>query len=134
MNKLLFGVLITLGGLFTSPVFAWPEVDHMNMCGPAVKVVRAYPGSSQGFAQRDQYLEKRGMAYYFRSNCPEVKTPVKKSKTKRSYLSGKLKNGKGVKARKITRQLRGSYDKHADCARVDRLNSYGLPVRVVRRR
>ena len=134
MNKLFFGVLITLGALFASPVFAWPEVDHMNMCGSAVKVVRAYPGGSKGFAERDRYIAKRGMAYYFRSNCPEIKAPVKKSYVKRSKSSASLKSAKSVNVRKIARRLRGGYDKHADCVRVDRLNSYGRPVRVVRRR
>ncbi len=142
MKRLLLAVVLTLGSFITLPAFAWPEVDHMNMCGPATKVVRAYQGNSQGFAQRDRYIEQRGMAYYFRSNCPNTKAPVnaKAQKTGNIYQVKKHKRviaktkkaSKGARVKKITKRLRGGYDEHADCLRVDRLNSYGSPVRVMR--
>ena len=149
MRKLLLAISLMLGSLLTLPAFAWPEVDHMNMCGPATKVVRAYKGNSQGYAQRDRYLAKRGNAYYFRTNCPNIKAPVNKAASKKSKLVYKVKKTKRIrqtnkaaktkKVTKIIKRLRrsgykSSYDEHADCARVDRVNSYGLPVRVVRRR
>lgn len=129
MKKLIFTFIFTVGSLFTLPAFAWPEVDHMNMCGAATKVVRSYAGNSQGYAQRDRYLEKRGNAYYFRTNCPETATPAKKSKV--AYKVSSAKKAKSVK--KVIKGLRGGYDKHADCVRVDRLNSYGSPVKLKRR-
>jgi hypothetical protein len=144
MKKLLLAILLTLGSLMTLPAFAWPEVDHMNMCGPATKVVRAYKGNSQGFAARDRYIAKRGNAYYFRTNCPNTTAPVKatakkanvayKAKKTKRVIRKTTKVSKGANARKISKRLRGGYDKHADCVRVDRMNSYGRPVRVVRQR
>jgi len=134
MKKLLFAFIFTLGSLFTLPAFAWPEVDHMNMCGSATKVVRTYGGNAQSFAQRDQYLAKRGNAYYFRTNCPTTAAPVKKAKAKKvaykakSVASKNKKASKVKRVKKITKRLRGAYDEHADCLRVDRMNNYGRPV------
>ena len=140
MRNLLLALLFTMGSLFTLPAFAWPEVDHMNMCGSATKVVRSYAGSSQGFAQRDRYIANRGNAYYFRANCPTTVAPVKKAKT--SYKAKKVvrkakKASKTRSVKRITKRLRGSkkgYDKHADCLRVDRMNNYGRPVSIIRLR
>lgn len=143
MKNLLLALLFTMGSLFTLPAFAWPEVDHMNMCGSATKVVRSYGGSSQGFAQRDRYIEQRGNAYYFRSNCPTTVAPVKKAKV--AYKARKTKKvvrkakrvSKTKSVKRITKRLRGSkkgYDKHADCVRVDRMNNYGRPVSIIRLR
>lgn len=145
MKKLLFAFILTLGSLFTLPAFAWPEVDHMNMCGSATKVVRTYGGNAQSFAQRDRYLAKRGNAYYFRTNCPTTVAPIKKAKSKVAYSassgstakkaksvtrkSKKVSKAKTVKS--ITKRLRAGkkgYDEHADCVRVDRMNNYGRPV------
>ncbi len=150
MKSLFLSTVLLLGSLFALPAFAWPEVDHMNMCGPATKLVRAYNGSSQGFAQRDRYLAKRGNAYYLRTNCPNIKAPVKKARTKavkrskavvykkKTNVGKTAKASKSARVKKITKRLRSGYkskyDEHADCARVDRVNGYGRPVRVVRRR
>jgi hypothetical protein len=141
MKKLLLTVILTLGSFMTLPAFAWPEVDHMNMCGPATRVVRAYKGDSQGFVQRDRYIAKRGNAYYYRTNCPNIKAPLTKVASKQSKTVYKKARQirKTGKAKKIIKKLRHSgykstYDEHADCARVDRVNGYGRPVRVVRRR
>ena len=140
MKKVLLTFIFTLSSLFTTPAFAWPEVDHMNMCGSATKVVRTYGGNAQNFAQRDQYLVKRGNSYYYRTNCPTTVAPVK-AKTKkmaykasstakkaRSVAANSKKVSKAKSVKKITQQLRGAYDEHADCLRVDRMNNYGRPV------
>lgn len=138
MRKAVLAFILTVGSLFTLPAFAWPEVDHMNMCGSATKVVRTYGGASQGWAQRDHYLERRGNAYYFRANCPDTKAPVKKAKAKTAYNAMKKsvakKAVKTVQVKKITKRLRGGYDEHADCVQVDRMNNYGRAVNVVGRR
>ena len=150
MKKLLPALLLTLGSFITLPAFAWPEVDHMNMCGPATKVVRSYSGNAQSFAQRDQYLAKRGNVYYFRTNCPETKAPVKKAASKKAKVAYKAKKAKkssrksaktnkAASVRKISKRLygkrlRSGYDEHADCIRVDRMNNYGRPVNVTRQR
>lgn len=137
MKKLLFTFIFTLGSLLTTPAFAWPDVDHMNMCGSATKVVRTYGGNAQSFAQRDRYLEKRGNAYYFRTNCPQTvasAAPKKAKEKKAAYsVAPALKTRSKTKSvKKITKQLRGGYDKKADCERVDRMNNYGRPVNRLR--
>jgi len=135
MKKLVLTFILTIGSLFTLPAFAWPEVDHMNMCGSATKVVRTYGGNAQSYAQRDQYLVKRGNDYYYRTNCPTtaapVKAKVKKAVTKAKPVAAK-KISKAKTVKKITQQLRGTYDEHADCVQVDRLNNYGRPVNQLR--
>ena len=138
LKKLLLSLFLIISGLLTSSAYAWPEVDHMNMCGAASKVSQKYAGNFKGWAARDHYVNKiRRAGYYYKANCPKTVAPAKKSakkmikkaklvkaKTKRIARSGKAKSFK----RKV------KYDKHADCVRVDGMNQSGPAVRVLRRR
>lgn len=156
MKKILLAFVFVTSNLITLPAFSWPEVDHMNMCGPATKVVRSYAGHWQGWKQHDRYISRRGNAYYFKHNCPETSAPLEKAVVKKSamtYKSGAAtveKNQTKVTALKGNRKPRSDwlikrskrlvfskrkdgYDKHADCMRVDRLNNYGRPLNVIRR-
>jgi len=133
IKKLVLSLILSIGSFLILPAYAWPEVDHMNMCGAATKSVRAYGGNWQGWNQHDSYIAKRGNAYYLRTNCPTTVASVKKLKKKvyRKPLKtvAKVKNvriDKSLKAKKFKRSVK--YDEHADCARVDRLNSYGDSV------
>lgn len=72
MKKLSLAFIITLMTLFAAPAHAWPEVDHMNMCGAAAKVIRDYKGNPKAWSDRDKYTESRKAALYFRANCPET--------------------------------------------------------------
>ena len=131
-KKWFLGLAFTLSSLLTLPTYAWPEVDHMNMCGAAAKPVHA---GWQGWAQHDRYIAKRGNAYYLRTNCPTTVAPVKKAKSYKKVA----KVAKVVKARKSVRIAKSSkaksfkrkvkYDMHADCARVDKMNASGPAVR-----
>lgn len=129
MKKLM---VLSLGGVLVLPVFAWPEVDHMNMCGAATKSVQAYAGNWKGWGQHDNYIARRGSAYYLRTNCPKTVAPTKK---KASYKIAKVVKAKKVRkvvkrakvksVRRISKK-RSTYNEKLDCARVDRLNGYGL--------
>lgn len=72
MKKLSLAFIITLMAIFASPAHAWPEVDHMNMCGAAAKVIRDYKGNPKAWSDRDKYTESRKAALYFKANCPET--------------------------------------------------------------
>jgi len=132
-KKWFLGLAFTLSSLLTLPTYAWPEVDHMNMCGAAAKPVHA---GWQGWAQHDRYIAKRGNAYYLRTNCPTTVAPVKKAKPYKKVA----KVAKVAKARKSVRIAKSSkaksfkrkvkYDMHADCLRVDKMNVSGPAVRV----
>lgn len=137
MKHLLLAFIFTIGSLLTLPAYAWPDVDHMNMCGSATKVVRTYGGSAQSFTQRDSYLAQRGNAYYFRTNCPTTVAsaaapknvaPITKAKSKKVAYKTSSTASKTKNAKKTVKRLRGGYDKQADCERVDRMNNYGRPV------
>jgi len=79
IRKLVLSLILTIGSLFTLPGYAWPEVDHMNMCGAAAKTSRVYSGNFKGWQARDQYVEsKRRAGYYYRTNCPGIVAPTKK--------------------------------------------------------
>jgi len=169
IRKLVLSLILTIGSLFTLPSFAWPEVDHMNMCGAAAKTSRVYAGNFKGWQARDNYVAGKARAgKYYRTNCPEIVAPVKKvvrkarkvrknkrrsayvtkcryvkkctkvkrSRSKRASRKKRAKRypriARSSKARRFKRKVK--YDKHADCVRVDRVNGYGSPVRVVRRR
>jgi len=142
-RKILLSVILTLGSLLTLPAYAWPEVDHMNMCGSAVKVARVYGGGFKGWKAHDTYTHYRERAgYYYRNNCPGIVAPVKpykkkikKSVVKKATPTKALKTkgaAKPVKIAKSSRvksfQRKVTYDKHADCARVDKMNGSGPAV------
>ena len=140
MRKLVLSLILTIGSFLTLPAYAWPEVDHMNMCGAAAKTVRAYGGSFRGWQAHDNFVGYRNRAgYYYRNNCPETVAPVKKV-AKKTYKKPakkvykkrvkKVRIAKSSKARKFKRRVK--YDEHADCARVDRMNGYGSAVVVKR--
>ena len=132
MKSWLLGLLFTATSVLTLPAYAWPEVDHMNMCGAATKVVQAYGGNWKGWNQHDKYIASRGTAYYLRSNCPKTVAPVKSAKVKSA--AKKVYNkpviisriAKSTKAKSFKRTVK--YDEKADCARVDRMNGYGSAV------
>ncbi|MCF6191391.1 MAG: hypothetical protein L3J51_13030 [Cocleimonas sp.] len=132
MKKWFLGLVLTLSSVLTLPTYAWPDVDHMNMCGAAAKPVQA---GFRGWAQYDQYVAKRGNAYYYRTNCPNTvaskQAPakaVKKAVAKKSYRKVASKRiAKSSKAKSFKRTVK--YDEHADCARVDKMNGSGPAVR-----
>jgi len=130
IKKLVVITSLGLGGLLSMPAHAWPEVDHMNMCGAATKVVRSYAGNSRSWEARDNYIAQRGDFYYLRTNCPKIKAPVKaplKKVLKKKQIS-KVKTKAVKKNKEVKRISSASYDEKADCLRVDRLNHLGLAV------
>jgi len=92
IRKLVLSLILTIGSLFTLPSYAWPEVDHMNMCGAAAKTSRVYSGNFKGWQARDQYVNsKRRAGYYYRSNCPGIVAPTKKVVRKARKVRRKAK-------------------------------------------
>lgn len=132
IKRWLLGLAFTVSSILTLPAYAWSDVDHMNMCGAAAKPVRA---GWQGWAQHDRYIEQRGMAYYYRTNCPTTvqskapKKSAKKAVAKKSYKKVASKRiAKSSKAKSFKCKVK--YDEHADCVRVDKMNGSGPAVRV----
>ena len=131
MKRWFLGVALALSSVLTLPTYAWPDVDHMNMCGAATKPVQA---GFRGWAQYDQYVARRGNAYYYRTNCPNTvasKAPrkaAKKAVAKKSYrkVVKRKRIAKSSKAKRFKRKVK--YDKHADCVRVDKMNGVGPAV------
>jgi len=129
IKRWLLGLAFTVSSILTLPAYAWPEVDHMNMCGAPTKVVHA---GWQGWVQHDRYIAKRGNAYYLRTNCPTTVAPVKKAAkkkaVKKSYrkVTKSRRIAKSSKAKSFKRRVK--YDEHADCVRVDRMNGVGSAV------
>ena len=84
MKKLSLSLIFTLMAVFANSAYAWPEVDHMNMCGSAAKVIRDYKGNPQAWQNRDMYTDSRKAALYFQANCPETKAgKIEKAVAKR---------------------------------------------------
>ncbi|PWQ97027.1 hypothetical protein [Leucothrix pacifica] len=84
MKKLSTSLIFTLMAVFANSAYAWPEVDHMNMCGAASKVIRDYKGNPQAWNNRDMYTESRKATLYFQANCPETKAgKIEKAVVKR---------------------------------------------------
>jgi hypothetical protein len=120
MKKWMFGLVLTLGGILTMPAYAWPEVDHMNMCGSATKAVK---GGFTTWADYDRYVAKRGKAYYLRTNCPNTVAPVKAKKVAYKKVAKKAPvYAKTVSIKAIVK--RATYNEKLDCARVDRMNGF----------
>jgi hypothetical protein len=120
MKKGMLGLVVSLGSLLTLPAYAWPEVDHMNMCGAPTKAVQ---GGFKSWAQYDRYVAKRGNAYYLRTNCPTIVAPVNtKAKPKKIKMVAKKRAVKAVSIQSLTRRV--SYNEKLDCARVDRMNGF----------
>ena len=149
IKKLVLALIFTVGSFMTLPAYAWPDVDHMNMCGAAAKTVRAYGGNFRGWAAHDNYIAQRGGAkYYFRTMCPETKAvKMKKAvykkraakKVKKVIKVNKINNEakrpvKVTAVKKVKRKVKSTYNHKLDCARVDGMNaSNSSAVRVVRR-
>jgi len=123
MRKGIVGLVLVLISFLTLPAYAWPEVDHMNMCGSPTKAVQA---GFKSWAQYDQYVAKRGKAYYLRTNCPNIVAPVKKSAAMKRRVKKATKRtanySKAINVNSITR--RAKYNEKLDCARVDRMNGF----------
>lgn len=139
IKKLLLSLSLMISSLLATSAYAWPEVDHMNMCGSATKVSQTYAGSFKGWAARDNFVNKlRRGGYYYRTNCPKIVAPIKKKVSNKSVMSvvKKIKKANPIvrssKAKSFKRTVK--YDEHADCVRVDRMNQTGTAVRVVRKR
>jgi hypothetical protein len=97
VKRLVLALILTMGSFLTLPAYAWPDVDHMNMCGSPAKLVRAYGGSYKGLQSHDSYISQRGMAYYFRSMCPETKAVrMKKAAYKKPAAKKVIKVSKAV--------------------------------------
>lgn len=141
IKKTLLVLILTIGGFLSLPAYAWPEVDHMNMCGSAVKAVRAYNGGFRSWQAHDKYIAQRGNGYYFRTNCPETNAPIKKVVYKKAVKNVKKAPVKmeeaseaEIKVKAVKRISKKShYKEKLDCARVDRVNSIGLAIQVKRR-
>lgn len=136
MKKLTIFLTLTLGGLVSFPAYAWPEVDHMNMCGSATKVVRGYSGNFRNWNAHDNYVSYLGNDHYLRTNCPNIVAPVKKNTVKnvtKKQMTQVVTVKKAVKtAKSIKRIPKSRYNEKADCKRVDRLNGLGLSVQIIR--
>ena len=121
IRKLVLSLILTIGSLFTLPSFAWPEVDHMNMCGAAAKVSRVYAGNFKGWQARDSYVAGKTRAgNYYRTNCPGIVAPVKKVVRKaRKVRRNKRRSAYVTKCRyvkkctKVKRSKRASRKKRA---------------------
>ena len=145
-KKLVLALMLAVGSLITLPAHAWPDVDHMNMCGAAAKTVRAYGGGFQGWNAHDSYIAKRGMPYYFKTMCPETKAvKMKKKKAYKKTMPKKpavkkptvempkvpmMKKDSETKVniKAVKRISKSAYNKKLDCERVDRLNLLGMAV------
>jgi len=138
VKRLVLALILSVGSFLTLPAYAWQDVDHMNMCGSPAKTVRSYGNNWQGWSNHDRYIEQRGMAYYFRTMCPETtavkmkKAAYKKPAIKKAVKKAMIKKTKIKPIRSITK--RRIYNHKLDCARVDNLNGTGAIVRVIRRR
>ena len=121
IKKGILALVLTLGSFLTLPAFAWPEVDHMNMCGSATKAVQ---GGFTNWVQYDRYVAKRGKAYYLRTNCPNTVASTKKSYAKKvayKKVAARAPNyAKPINIKKISK--RSTYNEKLDCARVDLMN------------
>jgi len=73
IKRLVLTLILTAGSVFTLPAYAWPDTDEMNMCGAAVKKIRAYAGEHRGWDARDNYIKHLGAQYYYLANCPQSK-------------------------------------------------------------
>ena len=79
IRKLVLSLILTFGSLFALPSYAWPEVDHMNMCGSAVKTARAYGGEFKGWQSHDKFTNAKSRSgAYYRANCKSTAAPTKK--------------------------------------------------------
>ena len=146
IKRLVLSLILMLGSVMTLPAYAWPDTDEMNMCGSAVKNVRSYANGFRGWAAHDIYISERGLDYYFRTNCPEVKAS-KNYKGKNWTPGAKMvpAKPKRVKKRMANKMPKfnpkkphakhnPNHKNHADCIRTDALNKSGPIVKRVKHR
>lgn len=131
IKKLIAVLTLIMGGIISIPAYAWPEVDHMNMCGSATKVIRGYSGSFRTWGAHDNYVSHLVNDHYLRNNCPNIVAPVKNYVSKKTTTKTVAKKSIN-KNKEIKRISQSSYDEKADCKRVDRLNGLGLSVQVIK--
>lgn len=131
IKRLVLALILGLGSVMTLPAYAWPDTDEMNMCGAAVKQVRAYGNNFRGWAAHDNYIAQRGNGYYYRTNCPQSKA-TKNYKGKNWTPKAKM-HKKYMHKHKFKKNHKHQYNghnpnhkNHADCIRTDRLNNAGL--------
>ena len=140
IKRLLLTLTLTLTSVMTLPAYAWPDTDEMNMCGAAIKTVRAYNGDHRTWAAHDNYVKNRGNAYYQRANCPQSKA-TKNYKGKNWTPKAKMMSAKHKmksKARKMhhkgNKHHNANHKNHTDCIRTDRLNNKGAYVKKIAHR
>jgi hypothetical protein len=150
LKTTLLAMILILSSLIIAPVYAWQEVDTMNMCNQPLQVVRVYQGNAASWGNRDHYTATKKHQIYAR-NCPQVRAPKKlfqkktayrkvkrtqqRSKTcracyKKGYKAGYRAAHKKLhyrkvqrkKGRRITRSARRHAAEVADCKRVDQAN------------
>lgn len=135
IKRLVLALILGMSSVLTLPAYAWPDTDEMNMCGVAVKKMRAYSGDHRGWDAHDNYIKHLGAQYYYLANCPQSKatknykgkdwTPVAKMPAKR-----KMHKKHAHKHKKHAKKVHHKkYNKKADCIAVDRLNTSGPVVR-----
>jgi len=100
----------------------------MNMCGAAVKKIRAYSGDNRSWEARDNYIKHLGAQYYYLANCPQSKA-TKNYKGKDWTPGAKMPAKPKVHKKQIKKSHKKKYNKKADCIAVDRLNTSGPAVR-----
>ena len=137
IKRLVLALILGVGSLMTLPAYAWPDTDEMNMCGTAVKHVRAYGNDFRGWSEHDKYIAKRGKAYYHRTNCPQSKAT--KNYKGKNWTPKATMRAKPVKHKKHTykhhKKFHNKHHKnHADCVRVDHMNKSGAVVKKATRR
>lgn len=143
IKRLVLALALTLGSVMTLPAYAWPDTDEMNMCGAAIKTVRAYSGDHHSWAAHDNYVAQRGKAYYQRTNCPQSKAtknykgknwaPGSKMRAKHKMHKKHMykKHSKHMHKRHMKHHMKHhghnpKHKNHADCVRTDRLNNAGI--------
>ena len=102
-RPLLIIIMVWLSSAIIAPVYAWQEVDSMNMCNQPVQVIRAYQGHAKKWESRDHYIAEKKRRLYAR-NCPRVQAPKNTVHYKRVHHSIKRKH-------RSTKRCRSCYKK-----------------------
>ncbi len=135
IKRLVLALILGIGSVMTLPAYAWPDTDEMNMCGAAVKKMRAYSGDHRGWASHDNYIKHLGAQYYYLANCPQSKatknykgkdwTPGAKMAVKHKAHKKHMHKHK----KRVMKVHKKKYNKKSDCVAVDRMNTSGPAVR-----
>jgi len=130
IKRLVLTLILGIGSVMTLPAYAWPDTDEMNMCGAAVKKMRAYAGDHRGWASHDNYINHLSAQYYYLANCPQSKA-TKNYKGSYWTAGAKMPAKKKAVKKHVKRIHSKKYGKKADCVAVDRMNTTGPAVRRV---